>query len=745
MALCPAHDDHNPSLSIAVRDSKVLVHCHRGCDKESILKAAGLEWQALFLDQPRNAGRGHQQSLSEEQMLAGSTEHYDYRHANGSLAYSVVRYDLSHGKDFRVFSRDGQGWVPGRNGPPILYRLPELLSSGKETVFIPEGESKADALVELGLVATCNPHGANAWQEEFREYLRGRAVVVLPDNDEPGRSHAVSVAESLASVASSVRIVELPRLPPKGDIVDYLRQGGTIETLLDVVDRTPPVEMASPSERARPTDVGNAKRLVRVHGENLRYCHQLKKWLVYDGRRWQEDQTGEVFRFAKDTVTRIYSEAAATRDAAERKSIAAHAQRSESEPRIRGMISLARSEEGVPVHTTDLDAHPWRLNVLNGTIDLRSGELLPHARDELHTKLAGTHYDSDATCQRWLSFLERVLGGDEDLGLFIQRAVGYALTGSTREQVLFFLYGRGANGKSTLLEVLRLLLGSYARTAAFDTFVVGRSGAVPNDVARLAGVRLVTAQEIEGGRRLAEALVKEITGGDTLAARFLYSEFFEFKPQFKLLLAANHRPIIRGTDHAIWRRIRLIPFEVTIPEDQQDKDLISKLSEELPGILAWAVRGCLEWQKTGLSVPDAVQRATFAYRAEEDVIGSFLNDQCVEGPAFRVSASSLYESYRAWASRAGEHALSQTSFGRHLAESGFGKRKVGGRNWYVGIGLIEGDSREGLDRSPGNPRTREDSANFPRKSSNHPQTIPNDAANASSAQGRLGDSGEGSQ
>jgi P4 family phage/plasmid primase-like protien len=309
------------------------------------------------------------------------------------------------------------------------------------------------------------------------------------------------------------------------------------------------------------TDLGNAERLIAWHGFDLRYVSAWDRWLVWDGRRWRTDDTGEVQRRAKRTVRAMYAMAAESASDQERRGIAAWAMRSEAEARIRAMVSLARTESGVQVLPSDLDINPWLFNVENGTVDLRTGELRPHRRRDLITKLTPVRFGRDTECPTWLSFLDQILGGDRDLVTFLQRVVGYSLTGSTAEQILLLLYGTGANGKSTFLNVLKEVLGEYAAQIDFASLLVQRQDSVRNDLARLAGARMVTGIEAEEGRRFSEVVVKQLTGGDPITARFLFREHFEFTPQFTLWLAANHKPTVRGTDYAIWRRMRLIPLK----------------------------------------------------------------------------------------------------------------------------------------------------------------------------------------
>jgi len=426
-----------------------------------------------------------------------------------------------------------------------------------------------------------------------------------------------------------------------------------------------PWERGEPAPiEVRKSDQGNAMRLVHRHGQDLLYCHPWRKWLIWDGRRWRVDETAEVVRRAKEAVQSIYAEAAETADEKKRQDLEKHALKSEANARIKAMIESAQSEPGIPVLPDELDADLWLLNCLNGTLDLRTGELREHRREDRITKLIPVEYDPEATAPTWDAFLQRIMDGNEDLIAFLQRAVGYSLTGDVGERVLFFLHGRGANGKSTFLETVRALLGDYAQRAPTETLLARRSGNIPNDVARLRGARFVSASESEEGKRLNEPLIKEVTGGDTLCARFLHAEFFEFEPECKLWLSTNHKPVVRGTDKAIWDRIKLIPFAVTIPEAEQDKHFGEKLKAELAGILAWAMRGCLDWQENGLGVPGAVKRATESYREEMDTLGDFIKDCCVVGPTVEVITKDVYNVYVEWCKANGEQPISKRAFAK---------------------------------------------------------------------------------
>lgn len=443
----------------------------------------------------------------------------------------------------------------------------------------------------------------------------------------------------------------------------------------------------TPIDEYTTTDLGNARRFADQHGWYARYCHVWKKWLIFDGELWVEDETGKVFRLARETVMAIYKEASDASDASQRKAIADHAKRSEAAGSINAMVNLARSEHGIPVILAELDADPYKFNLQNGTIDLLTGELKKHNRKDLITKIAEVIFDPDAESPMWESFLDRIFSGNQHIIRFLQRAVGYSLSGCIDEQCLFILWGTGRNGKSTLIETIRALVGDYGMAAGFSTFTLKGNG-IRNDIARLKGARMVAGTEGSDGARFDESLIKQLTGGDTIAARKLYSEFFEFKPTFKIWLATNHKPRIGGTDLAIWRRVHLIPFNVTIPEEEQDRELPSKLLAELPGILNWALRGCLEWRQEGLIVPDAVRAATKEYREEEDQIAPFITDCCVVRERVTVSAKAIYGAYVNWCEVNGERVLPKRSFGQRLGEKGFDQHKgTGGQRQWIGIGL----------------------------------------------------------
>ncbi len=463
--------------------------------------------------------------------------------------------------------------------------------------------------------------------------------------------------------------------------------GRTLEDL----SAGPPADGApdtgTPAPRLPFTDTGNAERLMAAYGEDLRFSYTLNRWLHWDGTKWVIDEGGRIEQLAKAVVRNIPSEPGAERDDDDqRKSRLKWALASERVAARNALITLARSERTVSVD--ELDRNPWLLTVSNGVLDLRSGVLQPARREDYATKATAIAYDPDAVAPRWERFVNEVTADASgtprpELAAFLQRAAGYSLTGSITERAVFILHGVGANGKSTFQEVLMELCGDFAMRIATEALMVKKGDSIPNDIARLRGARLVAASESDEGRRLSEALIKQLTGGDTITARFMRAEWFDFRPQFKVWLATNHKPVVRGTDNAIWDRLQLIPFDVRIPEGKRDQHLLATLRAELPGILNWALAGALSWQQDGLQPPDVVRAATEEYRAEMDVLGAWIDDCCDVGHTQQSLAGELYASYQRWAESAGEFVMSQKALGLRLMERGFdSKRRNAGRTWY---------------------------------------------------------------
>jgi len=417
---------------------------------------------------------------------------------------------------------------------------------------------------------------------------------------------------------------------------------------------------------------------------------------------WAKDESLEIERLAKQTIKSIYHEAgnATGKDSQE---IAKWAIRSESRDRLTAMLAHARSD--LVISHTELDKRPDLLPCLNGTIDLKTGRLIESERSHFMTKCLPVAYNPTATCPLWEKSINHWMGGDQDMVGFLQRAIGYSATGYTTDQCLFFTYGNGSNGKSVLIETVKAALGDFAQKAPTSMIMAKPTGneGIPNDIARLPGARFAATAELEKGQRLAESRVKDLTGGDTLTARFMRGEFFEFEPTHKLWVYGNHKPVIRGSDDGIWRRIRLVPFEVKIAEKDKDYTLKDKLIKELPGIVAWIVRGCLEWQKIGLNPPAKVVDATKEYRTEMDTLGAFFNEFCEIKPKATIPLKTLYLAYQDWCDASNEHPLTSTKFSTALTERGF-KSENGTANKTLKVGLkLRSDlkkKREIVDEKP---------------------------------------------
>lgn len=696
-ATCPGHADTKPSLSITEETSgKVLLHCFGGCtDIKQILEPLGLIKADLFpadfipskgkkngsvkftgpvkdktpAPKPKTLYATFDEAAAAIARQVGGTfaESWIYQREDGAEAFQILRFNFTDGgKTFRPVYHNGGGYIQA--DPPgklPLYRLPEL---NGQRIFICEGEKASDAARSIGLSATTSAHGGQAPDKSDWQPLSGRECVLLPDNDPAGAIYADKVGRILQGLnpPARVKVVKLPGLPPKGDIYDYIEardatESEDLKTSIDrLADDTPSQESQTPSEPVsyNLTDAGNGERFARQHGQKLRHCMSWGKWLVWDGRRWNKE-TGptEARRLAVQTARSIREESDRQATVADKVRFMAFALRSEQRSGLDNMLNEARYGEPLTAYAKDFDSDPMLLNVLNGTIDLRTGKLEPHRPADMITKCCPCRYDPAAELPTWDQFIYKAAGGDRELMNFLQIAAGYSLTGQTGEEKLFFVHGPAAAGKSTFLEGIKTTLGDYAITADFEAFLQKPGGGgIRNDIARLEGARLVASIEIDDGKKMAEGLVKMLTGGDTVAARYLYQESFEFRPAFKLWLAANHAPRVRDDDAAMWRRILRIPFEVVIPIEERDpqiKKILTNPAKAGAAILAWAVRGCLLWQEKGLIIPDCVQAATASYREDMDPLRDFFQDCCTFQESAIVPVSDLRKHYDQWASDCG--------------------------------------------------------------------------------------------
>lgn len=469
------------------------------------------------------------------------------------------------------------------------------------------------------------------------------------------------------------------------------------------------------------TDTGNAIRLTRAFGDRIRHCALWGQWLVWDGCRWCPDQIREIDRLARRTVRLIFREAVAASEAGKDdafKALRKWALASEAKQRLDATVGVARSMKGIALKPEQFDADAYLFNCLNGTVELRTGRLRPHRKDDLLTKVAPVTFDASAKAERWERFEQEVFAGDSDLIQYMRRAVGAALVGAPQSQDMTILYGEGANGKNVYLDTVCRLFGDYGCVAEPNLLLSGRE-THPTGLADLCGRRFVTLSETDDGRTLAEALVKRLTGDAMLKARLVRENFFSFPRTFRIFLATNYRPEVKGQDHALWRRIRLVPFSVKFMRGAdparapfvmpEEIGLDGKLAAEMPGILNLMIAACLEWQRDGLRPPRAVEAATEEYRAEMDVIGAWLAERCNSyldkshiDPAPRAKASVLYQKFHEWARENGYEAPSTRTFGTYLERRGFKLKKSGSACWRLWIVPKDADPR------PAAPETTDD-------------------------------------
>lgn len=441
-------------------------------------------------------------------------------------------------------------------------------------------------------------------------------------------------------------------------------------------------EPTKPTRKFKLTDLGNAERIAYEYGHIIRYIPSVG-WYIWNGKYWEYDEKGKLHRLVAKVVRKLGE----SDDEIEQKWARHCEKHGVRESAIKDLRVL------VPAGREVFDRHKYLLNVANGVVNLKTGELQQHDRELKLTKITNVEFVEGAQCPTWLSFLDQILLGDKDLIEYMQRLIGYSLTGDISEQIMCFLVGGGSNGKSTFINTIKDLMGEYGKQANSDTFIKKKESGANNDIARLVGSRFVSAIESEEGEKLSESFVKQITGGEPVLARFLRQEFFEFVPEFKVFFTTNHKPIIGGLDEGIWRRVKLIPFDLNLPAHLRDKKLPEKLSLEMSGILNWAIEGCLKWQKDGLKEPAVVTKATGLYKQDMDILDPFLIECCYtdkENEQVKIEAKDLYNAYNNFCFRTGERTLGNRSFYRMLETKGFFKERGAKNKLYVyGITLVE--------------------------------------------------------
>ena len=660
-----------------------LIAAHHGLDTQAdFLRVLEIAGQAIGRTSEHQPKRKKAPVPMDD--LGQATAKWDYQDASGSLIAVVYRYDPPGGKkQFRPWDAKRRRMVPPEPRP--LYNQPGLVHASE--VVLVEGEKCAQALIDAGIVATTAMNGANAPVEKTDWMpLAGKSVVIWPDRDKPGWEYAAQAAQAiLAAGARTCHILYPPEDAMEGwDAADAIAEGFDVGSFLEHGPRLQMHDVALEDEPVAGTDESVwgtedalALAFTRRYHKDWRYVATWGRWLVWDGSRWRTEDT----LAATDLIRSV------CRHAALKSGNPKVAAKLASASTVSGVERLARADRRHAANTEEWDADPWLINTTSGVTDLRTGRERAHDRSDRMTKIATATPRGE--CPTWLQFLREITGGDQALQDYLQRMVGYALTGSTQEHAVFFLYGTGANGKSVFVNTLATILGDYATNAPMDTFMETRNERHPTDLAGLRGARFVSAIETEQGRRWAESKIKNLTGGDKITARFMRQDFFGFFPHFKLFVAGNHKPAIRNIDEAMKRRLHLVPFTITVPAEKRDKHLQQKLLAERDGILAWAVQGCLAWQRLGkLDPPQQVLDATEAYFEGEDALGRWLEERCVLAANARSLTAELFNDWKLWADAAGEFVGSQKRFSDLLISRGIEKwRNAIGLRGFRGLGL----------------------------------------------------------
>lgn len=732
-AICPAHPDKEASLSIKYDrvQGKTILKCHAGCETEEIVKAVGLEMSDLF-DKPMDKDSG---KMSIEAV-------YKYTDEAGKAVFEKVRFKgkkfsqrriidgatvwgLDAGTYYETFHGSNAWSMKKRKNvkskkfegvEPVLYNLPGVIKAvgNGKPIFIVEGEKDSDNLIKIGLTATTSFDGASKskqkWRDSYNKYFEGARVVLLPDNDNPGRAHMKSIANKLSAITKDIKIINLPGLEIKEDVSDWLDFGGTRDELLELVESAEKWNPALEPEKVNLinfnfSDVGNAERLIAMYNKIVRYSPIRKKWLIWSGKHWQVDCIGKIEVLARSVIKKLQQQGKELleydKNMNENKELKKQVQkfvlRSENDNRIRAMINQSRTEHNIVLNEMNRDV--YLLNLRNGTLNLKTGKLQEHNRKDYITRLVNVDFKPGATCPNWVEFVDKIFMSNRELIEYIQKSIGYSMTGDSNLQCFYILHGQGSNGKGTFMKAIMTILGDYAATLKGNSLMekIGDEGA-RGDLAKLEGKYFVCVNELEERKCFDEALVKSLTSGadEVVPVRRMYEEEFDLHPTFKLWMTTNKLPRIKGTDNGIWRRVRKIPFEYNFENDENKDEHFfeDKLIPEMSGILNWALEGCLKWQREGMEVPEEVKLAIDDYRNDMDPVQRFLDEECIISETCTTRISQLYEAYQDWCHDNKEYVLSSRKLTKRLIEKDFKQGRDMRSKYWVGIGITDTEHQE---------------------------------------------------
>ena len=712
-ALCPAHDDKKQSLSIDEKDGRILLHCFAGCTTEAIVSALGLEMRDLFTDKPQSPAHLMSTYTTTYTAPPKTTQkpepkkaaEYVYTDEAGNPLYRKVRLEPK-GFYQEAWDAENKRWVPNLDGARrVIYNLLRVIESIKkgETIFLVEGEKDVESLGGIGLTAT-TAGSTGDWRTEFREFFHGADVVILPDNDAAGKRLAETEASDLCDTAECIRILELPNLPAKGDVSDWIAAGGAKEELLELVGDAPVWEMKTPEPEDDSggeyitKDYAHAKVLAELFKDKYRWVMGAGKrkktsagyWICYKNGVWVPIPEEILEKDASDALRQRYvREIAETKDRNDVRELAKKIEDSCTHARITGALNFVKGWEGVVTDPQNLDKEGYLLNCKNGVVNLKTLELMPHSPDYLFTKQVNANYKPEIKSPVWEAHLRRFLPND-NIRRQVQRDLGMALIGEATYQVLPIWWGTGGNGKSTTAKVVQTILDDYAGKAAPDLLAESRFERHPTEIADLYGKRVVFSIEMDKIKRLDEGKTKELTGGDIVKARYMGEDFWEFVPTHTLFLLVNQKPTVTGTDYALWRRIRLVPWNerITKEEMRPQDEVIAELLSEADGILTWLVEGLRDWKADMTWIAPEVVQETEVYLSESDPIADFLAACCELKPNAKELKRDVYTAYEEWCAENLERPVSQKMFTLHLSNRGVGEyRNRKGQRYYLGINL----------------------------------------------------------